>query len=224
MIEFIKDLLAGKYDVKGLFDFAIENYNNVKESDLFALITDKITGVLGGFLPIVMIVIGAFFVIWGQKLLGIAKFVVSALGGYVIGSFIVTPIINNIFPLKETLCGLIVCVVCAVCCKSVYILGICGATGVLSYVLFYANGIIPITLPTEGNRTLCFIVCAILVLTVLITRKHLERIGTAAVGAVILVEAVARNYVAAIDPYKIWIMLAVWVLGYLYQYKKRKRY
>lgn len=224
MIEFVKALLAGEYDVKGLYAYALELFEAVKTNEGIMWLTDKITGTLGGILPIVMIVIGAIFVIRGQKSLWFFKFFISALGGYAIGSYMVTPIINNIFPLKATLCGLIVCLVCAVCCKSVYILGVSAATGVLTYTLFYANGILPFTLPTEGNSTLCYVAVAIVVLTVLITRKHVERIATAALGSCILCEALARNYVPTIESVKLYVFIAVWVIGYLYQYKKRKRY
>jgi hypothetical protein len=179
---------------------------------------------LGGILPIVMVALGAIFVIRGQKSLWFFKFFACALGGYAIGSFVVTPIINNIFPLKAMLCGLIVCLVCAVCCKSVYIVAISAASGMIAYSFFYANGLLPFTLPTEGNKTLCYVAVAIVVLTVLITRKHVERIGTAALGSYILCEALARNYVPAIESVKLYVFIAVWVIGYLYQYKKRKRY
>ena len=224
MIEFVKALLAGEYDVKGLYAYAVSLFETAKTNEGFLWLTDKITGMLGGVLPIVMIAIGALFVIRGQKSLWFFKFFIAALGGYAIGSYIVTPIINNIFPLKATLCGLIVCLVCAVCCKSVYLLAISVASGMITYSFFYANGLLPFALPTEGNSTLCYVAVAIVVLTVLITRKQVERIGTAALGSWILCEALARNYVPAIESYQLYIFIAVWVLGYLYQYKKRKRY
>ena len=224
MIEFIKALLVGEYDVKGLFAYAAELVESAETNGSFIWLTDQIKGLVGGILPIIMVALGAIFVIRGQKTLWLFKFILCALGGYAIGALAVTPVINNIFPLKETLCGLVICLVCTVCCKSVYVLLIAAASFMISYSFFFANGLLPFALPTEGNQTLCYVAVAIVVLSVLITRKQVERIGTAALGSWILCEALSRNYLPVIEPYQLYIFIAVWVLGYLYQYKRRKRY
>lgn len=224
MIEFFKSLLDGGYNFTTVIEFFGKLIEDARANETIAALTNSIFGGLGGIVPIVMIIIGAFSLIFGQKVIGMGKFFLSAIIGYGVGVIAVTPAINNVFPLSEGICGLVVAIVAAVCCKTVYGLAYVGFSAVFAYAIFYANGLIPFALPTEGNQTLCYIVSAIIIITLLITRRHVERIGLSALGAHIVTEVVAVNYIAAMQSFKIWIFVALWVLGYLYQYRKRRRY
>ena len=79
MIEFIKALLAGEYDVKGLFAYAAELVESAETNGSFIWLTDQIKGLVGGILPIIMVALGAIFVIRGQKTLWLFKFILCAL-------------------------------------------------------------------------------------------------------------------------------------------------
>ena len=232
MVQFFNEVLAGQLGCKGIVDFLKNLFElNVKGNGEIMGLWDSIIGAVASVLPIVLIALGALELFFGKKLLGLQKFVFSAALGYVLGIVVLTPAVSKIFELPAMVCGIACAVVAAVLFKFIYAVLLFGGVGIFGYALFFANGLIPMVLPTEGNQVLSFAGAGILIFLVLIFRKNIERLGTAYLGAFLIIDNVIKNYydfttllAGYEDLFRTAAIIVVALLGFLFQYKRRRRY
>ncbi len=230
MGDFFTSVLNGTFDFNKLVAFFGGLLDNAKANEGIMGIWDGFMGAVSGFLPFLLIALGALELLYGKKFLGLQKFIMSAALGYCVGVLAVAPAINGMFPLPEMVCGAVVALVAAVLCKQVYAVALFGGVGIFGYVICFAGGLIP-SLPTIGNQVLSFAGAGVLIFLVLILRKNVERLGLAFLGSYMITSAVIKNFFdyTTLVPgsegiVKTVVLCAVALLGFIFQYKRRKRY
>ena len=231
MGDFFTSVLNGTFDFNKLVSFFGGLLDQAKANAGIMGIWDSVMGVIGGFLPIILIALGVVELLFGRKFLGLQKFIMSAALGYCIGVLAIAPIINGMFTLSEMICGAVVAVVAAVLCKQVYAIALFGGVGIFTYVICYAGGLIPVALPTVGNQVLSLAAAGVLIFLVLILRKNFERLGLALLGAYLITYSIIHNYfdfTALVAGHEVIVNVvvtcAIGLLGFAFQYKRRKRY
>lgn len=231
MGDFFTSILNGTFDFNGLVGFFGGLLDNAKANEGIMGIWDGFMGAVSGFLPILLIALGALELLYGKKFLGLQKFIMSAAVGYCVGVLAIAPLINEMFPLSEMICGVVVALVAAVLCKQVYAIALFGGAGIFAYVACFAGGLLPFELPTIGNQVLSFAGAGIVIFLVLILRKNLERLGTAFLGSYMITSAIINNFfnypaLAAgnEDLVNTIVLVVIALLGFVFQYKRRRRY
>ena len=228
IISFIKGVLAGDFD----FHSFVGTLGHMLNEAGFAAVFEKIES-LGILSAIAAIAGGLLFVFYGKKFLGLVKFVASAGLGYIAGSSVMHPLIVGTLPVLEGkgfICGAILALVCAVLYKLIYNVLFFGLAAAFSYVIFYAGGLIPVALPTVGDKTMSYIAVGAVLLIILLQRKSAERLGTAFLGAFFITYGVKYffDYTALMPDKAVLlnaiVMCAFAIVGFNYQYKRRRRY
>ncbi|MBE6635827.1 MAG: hypothetical protein E7617_06505 [Ruminococcaceae bacterium] len=230
MKDFFTSVLNGTFDFNKLVAFFGSLFDDVKANEGVMGIWDGFMGAVSGFLPFLLIALGVIELLYGKKFLGIQKFVASAALGYCVGVLAVSPVVSTVLPIPEMVCGAVVALVAAVLCKQVYAVALFGGAGLFGYVICFAGGLIP-GLPTVGNQVLSFAAAGVLIFLVLIFRKNIERLGLAFLGSYMITSAVINNFFnyTTLVPgseglIRNSVLCLIAVLGFVYQYKRRRRY
>ena len=182
--------------------------------------------------PIVLIVLCAIVIFFGKKLVPLIRFLACIVVGYVVGVITVSPLINQIFVLPNYVSGIVIAIVAGVLAKFIYYIGIVLGVGYISYMVCFRAAIVPaLTNYTKGNAIASLIVALIAIVLVLLLRKLIEMGATAFAGAFFISEIVIANYfnyttVIAVDPVIVKYVAVgiVALVGFIVQYKTRKRY
>ena len=228
IVSFIKGVLAGDFD----FYAFVGNLGHMLNEAGFAAVFEKIES-LGIVSAIVAMAFGLLLVFYGKKYLGIIKFAAATGFGYFAGASVMHPLILDTLPVlegKEFICGAILALVCAVLYKLIYNVLFFGLAAIFAYVIFFAGGLIPVVLPTLGNQTMSYIAVGAVLLIILLQRKSAERLGTAFLGAFLITYGVKYffDYTALLPDQAVIInaavMCAIALVGFLHQYKRRRRY
>lgn len=182
--------------------------------------------------PFLAFAVGFILLFYGKKWLGLVKFVSCAAIGFVIG-LVVNPLIVGTLPFLDgkawitaSLCALILAVLNRLLFGVIFY----GAPAAGAFALFYFEGTLPFAVPTVGDALMCLIPAAVAILLMLIIRKDVERVVTAMLGGFVINLGVKQlyDYTAAVPQYAFMIDLAVvaavTVVGFVYQYRRRRRY
>ena len=174
----------------------------------------------------------------GKRLLGVQKFAVCFLLGFLVGSVylhpILAPAVASFFALKAWIVGVVVGVIAGLLCRPLYFVGYVGVIGYFGYFLMVSGVLLEWT---KGSKVLGIIVAAVLITLALIFRKIVEIAGTSLLGAVFTFNAIdyavstladgARIDDLASD-YALYIKLAiigvVAIVGFIFQYRTRRRW
>ena len=227
MIEFFKSVFNGDYDfwkfIKILGDF----FNKIGEAKITSDMTVSSIFTSAGLYSYILAGVGLVFLLYGRKFFTLIKFVAFGLAGYGLGSAVAYPAVAGslagsaiITPLS---CGIALAVVGAALSKFLYGVVYLASGVIFTYVICFGGGLIP-NLPTVGNSTLSYIAVAVVVLVLIIMRKNISRLGLSMAGAYFIVEAVSKNFFKLASPINLIIMAVIAVIGFAYQYKRRKRY
>ena len=228
IVSFIKGVLAGDFD----FYSFVGTLGHMLNEAGFAAIFEKIES-LGIVAALVAIAGGMISAFYGKKYLGLIKFFAAAGCGYFAGASVMHPLVIGTLPVlegKEFICGAILALVCAVLYKLIYNVLFFGLAAMFSYVIFYAGGLIPMALPTVGDKTMSSMAVGAVLLIILLQRKSAERLGTAFLGAFLITYGVKYffDYTALLPDKAVIInaavMCAIALVGFRYQYKRRRRY
>ena len=126
----------------------------------------------------------------------------------------------------EGLCALIL----AVLNKLIFGLIFFGGPAAGAFYLCYAKGLLPFKMPTEGDALKSLIGCAVAILIMLLIRKNFQRLVTAFLGGFLLNFGIKAlwDYPALLPAYADYLnygVLALFTLiGFIYQYRRRRRY
>ena len=235
------DLINATFDLGALWEWisaffksmfanpAVDGYIQLAEGYLAMVPALVVPGAL-----LILSLIQAFF---GKKLLGLQKFLGCFTLGFVCGVAIVHPFVAAFIQgISAEIIGLIIGIVCGLLCKPVYFLTYVAVAGYSVYNILFGGYYLPetITAMTKGNLVVCAVAAGVAVLLVLIFRKWIEMLGTAALGgwctylsADALLIALTGAGVAAFpmaDVIKIAAIVVVAFLGFVVQVKTRRRY
>ena len=225
--EFIKAVFDGTYDFWGFIKELGDLFNKLGETVIFKDLTLAAIFTSPGLYSYILAGIGLVFLFYGRKFLPLLKVLVFGAVGYVVGTVFAYPALMVAMPgsalVTPVSCGVTAAVIGAVLCKFLYGVLYVGVGAIFTYVICFGGGLIP-GLPTVGNATLSYVAVAIVVLILIIMRKNISRLGLSFAGAYFIVEAVSKNFFKLTSPVNFIVMGVVALIGFSYQYKRRKRY
>ena len=176
--------------------------------------------------------IGALFIFYGKKWLGLIQFASCGGIGFVLG-LVLNPLLVGTLSMLEgkawitaSLCALIL----AVLNKLIFGLIFFGGPALLMFLICYFGAIIPFDIPSMGNLPVCLAIAAFTSLLMFLLRRDVARVVTAVIGGFIINLGVKclYDYTASIPKYAMLVDLCVVallaILGFVYQYKRRRRY
>ena len=179
---------------------------------------------------IALIAIGFVSLLYGRRFIGPARFIVCAAGGFAPGVVVVSPLVNQLFPIAGMYPGFVLALLCAVLAKYLYYAFVYSGIAVLTFILIFPSTSLPIPLPTNGNHILTAVVIVVLIVVAIVTRRDIDRIVTAVAGATFIAYGAKKifDYTVFAPEYKDFIILglilALTIFGFDYQFKRRKRY
>lgn len=222
-MEFVYDLIGGKFDFSALGQFISSQYEAIMGCDTVKLIWDTVASCIGAvvpFIPYFFMALALVEVFFGTKLLSLQKFFFFLAVGFGLGVYYVAPLLDQFILLPHWVMGLVVGIVAAVLFKLEYVILYILAAAYSAYILVFAN---------FGNNMVISAAAALVavVLALIFRRKFVEFAGTAFLGAFWLLKALspAFDVQAALGPVVYWAVIAVvTALGFFVQFKMRKRY
>ncbi len=225
--EFIKSVFDGTYDFWGFIKVLGDLFNKLGETVISNDLTVAAIFSSPGLYSFILAGVGLIFLSYGRKFLPLIKLLTFGAAGYIVGSMFAYPALMVAMPgsalITPVTCGVTVAVISAVFCKLLYGVLYVGAGAIFTYVICFGGGLIP-GLPTVGNAKLSYVAVAIVVLILIIMRKNISRLGLSFAGAYFVVEAVSKNFFKLNSPLNFIVMGVVALIGFSYQYKRRKRY
>lgn len=227
MIEFLKAVLAGAYDFWGFVKILGDFFNGIGASQIAGELTLSGIFTSAGLYSYILAAVGLIFLLYGRKFMSIILCVAFGTVGYVVGGVFIYPLLlptmSGSILCTPLVCGITMAVVGVVFSKLLYGILYIAAGAAFTYVICYGGGLIP-GLPTVGNQMLSYIAVAAVILALLIMRKNVTRLGLSMAGAYFIVEAVSKNFLPLTQPTNLIIMGVLALLGFTFQYKRRKRY
>ena len=174
----------------------------------------------------------AFF---GHKMIGLLKFVFFFMFGFVLGAHLIAALLPADLAIPPWLVGLIIGLVVSVLYRFSYIalygMTCCYSVYILCYNGFYINA--SPAQYTAGKALVSFIIALVVTAIAFVLIKHIEMVGTAILGGWLSTVAIIRTmydfthwgifggywWVAVLV-----VTIIISVLGFMVQFKTRKRY
>ena len=227
MIEFLKAVFTGAYDFWGFIKILGDFFNGIGETRITGELTLSAIFTSPGLYSYILAAVGLIFLLYGRKFMTLILYIAFGVAGYVVGGVFVYPLLlptmSGSILCTPLICSIAMAIVGVVFSKLLYGVLYIAAGAAFTYVICCGGGLIP-GLPTVGNPTLSYIAVAIVVLALLIMRKNVTRLGLSMAGAYFIVEAGSKNFFLLANPTNFIVMGAVALLGFAFQYKRRKRY
>ena len=236
MSEFFNSVINGTFDFKAIGEVLKGFFANVMANPGVSTAWGAARAFLrslGVIFPIILLVLSAIELFFGKKLMSIQRFLLCAAAGYGIGVVIISPMINNVFPLPDYVSGAVIAIVMAVLCKYIYFAAVAVAVGYSAYIACINPAVIPVALPTHGNLIISLVVAAVAILVVFLLLKYVEMLGTSVLGAFCITRIVIihffdyrtlaflANFAWIVD---IALIALIALIGFIVQIKTRKRY
>ena len=230
LLNLVNDLRAGSMNFKEFIGNLGQWFNDIG-------VGGPVTSFMANsWFPYLALAVGALFLFYGKKWLGLMLFASCAGIGFVVG-LVVSPMLVKTLPFldgKAWITGALCALMLAVLNKLIFGLIFFGAPAGAAFAVCYFPGILPFEVPFAGDLPICIGVGAGAALIMLIFRKDFQRIITAAIGGILVNLGIKKlyNYLllipAAYSKYLSYIDIAavalLAILGYMYQHKRRRRY
>ena len=236
LIGLFNRLINVEYDLPTFIDKLKYVFNSIfrtQGSDTRALI-DMVKGMIGAYMayvPIILIALCVIEVLFGKKFYGIQKFFICFLVGFMGGVYFIADIVAGFVVVPDYIVGAAVGLVCAILYKLFYFIGYVGTFGYLAYMVCFLGMIPVVSAYTYQNLMFSAVAALVVVIITLILRNYVEMLGTAAVGAYILVRVVDKYYfdfatvgLASETMVKLAAVAVITLIGFIVQFKTRKRY
>lgn len=231
LLDLVNGLRAGEMTTKEFIGNLGQWFNDIGVGGPVTSCLDS------SWFPFAALLVGAIFLFYGRKWIGLIKFLSFGAIGFIAG-LVVSPMLEGMLPFlvgKAWITGALCALILAVLNKLVFGLLYFGGPAAAAFAVCYLPNIIPVeNLPTVGNIPMCAGVAAVAALIMLAIRKDFERIATAIGGATLINMGVRKLYdyltliPEAYSKYATYVDVGVVallaVLGYVYQYRRRRRY
>ena len=227
-------LIHGEYDFKQIGDEIKSTYDNVAGNvnieGLWSKVTEFLSSVPAIAVTGVLLALSLVVVFLGKRLLNFAKYVGFLAVGFCLGVTFLAPIVSEVLPIVPWWAvGLVVGVVAMLMSKMLYFLLYVGAAGYGAYLFSIRGYVLPEF--TNGNLMIGLVVAAVAVAVVLICKKLIEMLGTAALGGFLVslcvVEMLSQLDIAlgstVLTVIKLAILAILAIIGLVVQYRTRKR-
>ena len=235
--EFFTCLVEARFGFEYIWTSLVGLWQAVLESPGIVSFWDWLMTVLAPALPFIayiFIAIGAIICFFGQKIIGILKFVATFAAGFIIGVHFLAPLIPESIPIPPWVIGLVIAIVLAVFYKFIYF----GVYGVAIIYSVYRLCMQSFYLeenpdPTVGRMIVSIVVAIVVLILACIFVKYAEMVMTAMLGSFIVFFAFSKGVfdlwsIPALGE-KSWILafvliLVLAVVGFIVQFKTRRRY
>lgn len=236
LIGLFTRLINVEYDLTTLINKLKYVFNSIfrAEGSNTKALLDMVKGMIGAYIayvPLILIALCVLEIFFGKKFYGIQKFLLCFLVGFMGGVYFIADAVTAYIAVPDYIVGAVIGLICAVLYKLFYFIGYVGTFGYLAYMLCFL-GVIPV-LSAYTFKNLMFSAVAALVVVVitLLLRNYVEMLGTSAVGAYILVRVVDKYYFdfatvgfASETIVKLAVVAVITLIGFIVQFKTRKRY
>lgn len=221
-MDFIYDLIGGKFGFPVLGEFIKAQYEAIMGCDTVKFMWDAAVSYIGTIVPYIPYFFMALALVelfFGAKLLPVQKFLFFLAIGFGLGTYYVAPLLDQFMIWPHWIMGLVVGVVAAVLFKLEYFLFYIVAIAYSAYTLVFTF---------LGNNMIASGVVALVavVLALIFRKKAVEFAATSFLGAFWFVKALSPIYdLMTLGVAVYWcIIAAAAILGFIVQFKMRKRY
>lgn len=183
-MTFFDVIKNGTYGFEQISAYLVGLWNSIFASEHISAMLGWVNTALATvlpYLPYALLAIYALVLLFGQRLLGVIRFVVFLLAGFLLGTYyLATPVATLIPGIPAWAVGLTVGLLLAALGKVLYFVLYAVVAGYGTYLVCITG-----TVLTEiaGNYVVALIVAAIAVVLVFVLRGFIERYGTAFLGA-----------------------------------------
>lgn len=231
-MTFFNSIKDAAYSFTDIFAFFAGLWQEVMTSEgvsgILSIVDTALAAILP-FLPFIYLALGVVVLFFGQRLLGVLRFLAVFFVGFVAGVYYLAPIITFIPNLPPWVVGLVVGIVAAVLSKLVYFLAYIVCAFYSVYLVCMTGLVVP---EIAGNYIVALIVAGIALILALLLKKIIERVGTAFLGGYAIASVVKGWYdftsLEVFAGYEWLVMLSATLLltliGFIVQQKTRRRY
>ena len=226
MKEFFSKVISGDFCFDALKE-SIIRFNETVATHPDMTFLSNFFNSLAGVMPYVTIAIMFLFLFFGKKLLPQIKFVCSFFVGFGLGVYLLAPTVDGIISgVPAWVSGLVIALLLLAINRLFYFLFFISAAFFTSFVLL--NSFL------NFGALLLLSVAAVGVIIALIFKKYAEMLGTAFLGAFIMLKEINSSLLAfnteinlgsafSIELLSV-IAVIIGVIGFIVQIKTRKRY
>lgn len=235
--EFFTCVKEARFSFRYIWEAIVSLYYDITANPDISVIWNSMMESIESIYRLVMtlLVVGCVVIaLFGKKMLGFLKFVFFFIIGFALGTHFLAPVLAETVEIPGWIVGIVVALVAAVLYRFLYIVLYTVTAGYGMYILAYHGFYLqeePVY--TSGKAVGCLIAAAVAILFVLIFKKYIEMIGTAALGGW-LASWIFANYIYNFTVFPIfsgitWVAILVpaviiAVLGSAVQIKTRRRY
>ncbi len=226
LTDFFSKVIAGNFGFDNLKE-SIIRFNEAVSTHPDMTFLSNFFNSVAGVMPYVTIAIMFLFLFFGKKLLPQIKFVCSFFVGFGLGVYLLAPTVDGIISgVPAWVSGLVIALLLLAINRLFYFLFFIFAT-------FFTVSVLLNSFLNFGTSTLIF-VAVVGVIIALIFKKYVEMLGTAFLGAFIMLKEINSSLLAfnteinldsafSIELVSV-IAIIIGVIGFIVQIKTRKRY
>ncbi len=173
MSVLIENLKNGAYGLDSLKNFFGRVYENVFEG---------LIGRFENFFPYALLALSVILLFIGARAFPVLRFVGVAVLGYGLGCYLLAPVVTGVVKfIPGIVVGVVVAIVAVLLRKPVYYAGLAAFIAYFGYALTYTGKFFGLF---EGNQILALVVGVVAAVLVIALHKLALMLGTAAIGAV----------------------------------------
>lgn len=217
---FFENLKNAVYGIDNLKNFLDRLYENVFEG---------LIGQFSQYFPYALLALSVLLLFVGARLFPVLRFVGVAVFGYGLGCYLLAPTVTGVVKFIPAIAvGIVVALVAVLLRKPIYYVGLAAFVAYFGYALTYTGKFFGLF---QGDRIMSLVVGVAAAVLVIVLHKVFLMLGTAALGAVGVV-----NFVLALfdfttilgNDYRTIVAYAVLgilgIVGAIIQIATRKRY
>lgn len=235
--DFISHLIGARFSFSYLWELLVDLYKSIISDANVLAVWDALKNLASSFwgaLPYILMVLGLVVALFGKKLDGVIKFIGFFVIGFFLGIYFLVPVIPSEVPIPGWVIGIVVGVVAAVMSRFLFVA--CYSVAVLYsvYRLCYHGFFLDTQHEfSTGKAITALAVAAIILVLTLVFFRFVEMLLFSALGAWFITSGFG---IAIIDLSAIpklgdnsWILEVsiigiITLLGFLFQFKTRRRY
>lgn len=220
MSVLIENLKNASYGFDNLKSFFGRVYENAFEG---------LIGQFSEFFPYALLALSVILLFIGARAFPVLRFVGVAVLGYGLGCYLLAPVVTDVVKfIPGIVVGIVVAIVAVLLRKPVYYAGLAAFIAYFGYAFTYAGKLFGLF---EGQQILALVVGVVAAVLVIALHKFALMVGTAAIGAVGIINFVLGLFdfttIFGNDNRTLVAYLALGVLGLIgavIQFVTRKRY
>ena len=234
--EFINCIKEARFTFDVIWQAIVSFFTDVLQSP-------DVSAVWNGFLDLIApvfnialicgIVLSLVIALFGKKLIGVIKFLAFFALGFLLGAHYLTPLLPPEIALPGWIVGIVSALILGVLSRFIYIAVYVASVGYSAYLLTYHGFLLTPNPEYTNTRALVSLgVALVIIVLLLVFKKYVEMLGTAALGSFLAVTALVRIYDFTAWPLfdgiewlaSLIVMGVLTLITFIFQVKTRRRY